>query len=30
MGDWRSSDIAATYTVAYPRAEIISDYEKLL
>ena len=30
MGDWRASDIAATYAVAYPRAEIISDYEKLL
>ncbi|MEO7689561.1 MAG: glycosyltransferase family 4 protein [Sphingomonas sp.] len=30
MGEWRASDIAAAYAVAYPRAEIISDYEKLL
>ncbi|MEP7007861.1 MAG: glycosyltransferase family 4 protein [Sphingomonas bacterium] len=30
MGDWRAGDIATTYTDAYPRAEIISDYEKLL
>ncbi|MEO8373787.1 MAG: glycosyltransferase family 4 protein [Sphingomonas bacterium] len=30
MGDWRAGDIAATYAAAYPRAEIISDYEKLL
>ena len=29
-GDWAAGDIAATYAGAYPRAEIISDYEKLL
>jgi len=30
MGDWRARDIATVYAAAYPRAEIISDYEKLL
>ena len=30
MGDWAAGDIATTYASAYPRAEIISDYEKLL
>jgi glycosyltransferase involved in cell wall biosynthesis len=29
-GDWGAGDIATTYAGAYPRAEIISDYEKLL
>lgn len=29
-GDWRAGDVARTYAGAYPRAEIISDYEKLL
>jgi len=30
MGDWSAGDIATAYAAAYPRAEIISDYEKLL
>lgn len=29
-GDWRAADIASAYARAYPRAEIIGDYEKLL
>jgi len=29
-GDWRAGDVATTYAAAYPRTEIISDYEKLL
>ena len=29
-GDWAAGDIAMTYASAYARAEIISDYEKLL
>lgn len=29
-GDWRARDIASDYAKAYPRAQIISEYEKLL